>query len=55
MPDIGAIMDAAPQAKLLYKLLMLLRCDDWSIAGHKSRPRKSEHGLMWNGCSDGRG
>ena len=21
----------------------------------QSRPRKSEHGLMWNGCSDGRG
>jgi hypothetical protein len=21
----------------------------------QSRPRKSEHGLKWNGCSDGRG
>jgi len=21
----------------------------------ESRPRKSEHGLKWNGCSDGRG
>ena len=24
-------------------------------ASDQSRPRKSEHGLKWNGCSDGRG
>ena len=29
--------------------------DDWFVKRSESRPRKSEHGLKWIGCSDGRG
>lgn len=31
------------------------RCRSASTISRESRPRKSEHGLKWTGCSDGRG